>query len=137
MKISLYFDSTQEFSLFICSVAALDFRTMPKIGVDLSRCLPAETYCPFLDHVSSVRVVNVTYVVEANSAMFKSEAHKVMNYMLNDVQMEHDSIMAICDDETTRGSQQVREYIETLPRSFGLKVGWVTDHQLYVFHKNN
>jgi|GEM_PF-6321656 len=134
MKIELHFDSAKEFSLFICSAAALDFKTIPQMGVDLSRCLSTETYWPFLDHVSSVHVLNVTYMVQANSARFESEDCKVINYMINDVQMKNDTI-EIRGVENLHGSERVREYIETLPRSFGLRAGWRTEYLNYIFQK--
>jgi hypothetical protein len=115
MKIILILDSQEEFSQFICSTA--------------------ERYWSLMDNVSEVCIGDVIYAVAPDTKHQPANV-QVVNYMLNDVQIENDSIWISKNGETFSGSQLVRRHIEELPENFSLRVGWRTDYSEYSFTRN-
>lgn len=141
MKISLFFESPEEFARFVNSASFLDFN--PGFTMDVAHfketrmILPMNAYWPLLSHVCEVRVGDIVYTVKEDSQESQRVDCVVANYMLNTAQMENDSIWMHADDGVrVLGAKRVFEQVKKLPDSFLLREGWCTDHRSYVFRKS-
>ncbi len=132
MKIKLFFDSVDEFAVFILSASSM------KLDLEYKRLKTDSPQPAFLYMVSEVHVNGVTYSVEHVGNKEPEVAYKIVNFMLNDKQIENDAVYITGLAEDIDGSEKVQEYIlKGLPESFLLTEGWQTDYENYLFSKLN
>ena len=130
MKINLFFDSKNEFAEFILSASSIHF------GSKFQEMKDRNFHLEFLELVYEVGVERTRYSVVRASFGQKAE-YTIINYMLNDVQIENDSVYFTNDrGGGGNGSQDVRNLLAGLPESFVLRVGWRTDYEEFIFSKS-
>ncbi|MBL7045347.1 MAG: hypothetical protein ISR98_01995 [Parcubacteria group bacterium] len=132
MKIKLFFDSVEEFAVFILSASSM------KLDLEYKRLKTNYPQLGFLHMISEVHVNGTAYSVEHIGNKEPAVAYKIVNFMLNDVQIKNDAVYITGLAEDIDGSEKVHEHIlKGLPESFLLIEGWRTDHTNYLFRKLN
>lgn len=121
MKISFHCDSVKEFVQLILDFASIDMRVESRS-------------CSF--NVAEVRVGAVVYSITEGQPPYLN-LPMVVNYMLNKIQRENDSIfLRTADGSSLCGSQEVCSFFNNeLPERFVLRVGWRTDYQDLLFSR--
>lgn len=134
MKIQLFFDSVDEFAVFVLSASSIRFDLMfQRIKTDFPRK-------DFLNSVDMIKIDNTSYSVKPHRYTEPQNIdYSIINYMLNDTQIEYDSVFIKFNDDRDAiiGSQNIRKYINNnLPDVFLLRVGWRTDYDEFLFIKS-